>query len=354
MPNRSPNPANRTFSLWVEKLLTFASLLNFSLVAFDLSYTAWRDFFRSDFPGQPYASHLQGILWQIDLAFTVFFGLELLIRTRLLSRRYQVHGFDALMWRWYDLLLLCPFWRWLRIIPVALRLHQAKLINLYPLIDRLIKGFVSSIAVELTEVVVLRVLDQIQDLLRQGDLARWLLRTQEQYIDLNQVDEGQAIAQHLVTLLAYKVLPQLKPDIEALMHHSLTRVLSASPAYSGLQKLPGLGTWSNQLTHQMVAEVSQNTYQALIASLEDPEGIALIQKLLDRFGTTLSTEAQQSQSIDEIQSLLVALLEEIKVNYVQQLSNTDPEALRAETRRLYGETQGMLKKSDKILDSRRF
>jgi hypothetical protein len=276
--------------------------------------------------------------WKIDLWFVGLFGAELLARTIYLCRRYRVTWLDALMWRWFDLLLLLPFWRWLRIIPATFRIDESKLLNLNPIRDRLTKGIVTSVGVELTEVVVLRVIDQIQDLIRQGEVARWLLRSGNAYIDLNNVNEGEAIAQHLVTLLAYQVLPQVKPDLEALMHHSLTRVLSASPAYAGIQKLPGIGNWSNQLTQQMVSEVSQNTYQALIASLEDPIGMELIRRLVNHFGTALKTEAQRG-SINEIQSLLVALLEEIKINYVKRLSATDPEVLRANTKRLYGLTR---------------
>ncbi len=279
------------------------------------------------------------LFWKIDLVFVALFGIELLARTFALSRLDKVTWLDALLWRWYDLLLLLPFWRWLRIIPVLVRLNQAKLVNLKPLSDRLTKGLVTSVAVELTEVVILRAIDQVQALIRQGEVTRWLLRSSggQRYIDLNNIDEGKAIAQHLVTLLAYQVLPQVKPDLEAFMHHTLTRVLSASPAYSGLERLPGIGNWSNQLTQQIVSEVSQNTYQALIAALEDPVGIDLLQRVVDRFGKSLKTQAQQGAS-EEIQVLLVAMLEEFKINYVKRLTEADPEILKADLKKLYGMT----------------
>jgi len=276
---------------------------------------------------------------KIDLAFVALFGIELLARTFALSRINKVTWFDALLWRWYDLLLLLPFWRWSRIIPVLVRLNQAKLINLKPLSDRLTKGLVTSVAVELTEVVILQAVDQVQALIRQGDVTRWLLQSSggQNYIDLNNIDEGKAIAQRLVTLLAYQVLPQVKPELEALMHHTLTRVLSASPAYSGLERLPGIGNWSNQLTQQLVSQVSQNTYQALIASLEDPVGIDLLQRMVDRFGDSLKTQARQGAA-EEIQALVVEMLEEFKINYVKQLTEADPEVLRADLKKLYGMT----------------
>lgn len=280
------------------------------------------------------------LFWKIDLTFVVLFGIELLARTFALSRLDKVTWLDALLWRWYDLLLLLPFWRWLRIIPVLVRLNQAKLVDLKPLSDRLTKGLVTSVAVELTEVVILRAIDQLQALIRQGEISRWLLQSSDgqRYIDLNNVDEGKAIAQHLVTLLVYQVLPQVKPDVEAFMHHALTRILSASPAYSGLERLPGIGNWSNQLTQQLVSQVSQNTYQALIAALEDPVGTDLLQRLVDRFGSSLKTQAQQGAS-EEIQALLVAMLEEFKINYVKRLSEADPEILKADLKKLYGMTR---------------
>jgi len=280
------------------------------------------------------------LFWKIDLGFLVLFGVELLARTFALSRLDKVTWLDALLWRWYDLLLLLPFWRWLRIIPVLVRLNQSKLVNLNPVSDRLTKGLVTSVAVELTEVVILRAINQIQELIRQGEVTRWLLQSPggQRYIDLNNVDEGKAIAQHLVSLLAYQVLPQVKPDIEALLHHTLIRVLSASPAYAGLERFPGIGNWSNQLTQQLVSQASQNIYQALIAALEDPVGINLIQQLIDRFGNSLKTQAQQGTS-EEIQALLVAMLEEFKINYVKRLTEADPEILKADLKKLYGMTR---------------
>lgn len=279
------------------------------------------------------------LFWKIDLAFVALFGVELLVRTYALSRLDKVTWLDALLWRWYDLLLLLPFWRWLRVIPVMVRLNQAKLVNFKPLSDRLTKGLVTSVAVELTEVVILRAIAQVQALIRQGDISRWLLQSSggQSYIDLNNVDEGKAIAQRVVTLLAYQVLPQIKPDFEALIHHTLTRALSASPAYSGLERLPGIGNWSNQLTQELVSQVSQNTYQALIASLEDPVGIDLLQRLVDRFGNSLKLQAQQGAS-EEIQALLVEMLEEFKINYVKRLTEADPEVLKADLKKLYGMT----------------
>ena len=68
--------------------------------------------------------------WIIDLPFVILFATELLGRTFLIKRRYShLSWLEAVLWRWYDLLLLIPIWQWLRIIPVTVRLDQAKLID---------------------------------------------------------------------------------------------------------------------------------------------------------------------------------------------------------------------------------
>lgn len=277
--------------------------------------------------------------WRIDVWFIGLFAAEFLTRTLYLSRRYRrTTWFDAMVWRLYDLPLLLPFWRWLRIFPVLIRLDQSKLINFKPLNDRLLRTFISSIAIELTEMVVLRVIDQMQDSIRQGEVSRWLLQP-GRYIDLNGVNETELIAKHLVEVLVYHVLPQIKPEVEAVLCHSVAQVLNGSPVYAGLQRLPGVSAVSNQITQQVVSDISKNAYDAICSSLEDETGAVLMQRLVSRLGTVFSTELRQNRALDEIQSLTVALLDEIKVNYVKRLEAEDYESQQAQAKRIYEMTQ---------------
>ncbi len=273
--------------------------------------------------------------WKIDLGFTVLFAAEFLARTLYLSRRYHYTSWlDAVIWRCYDLLLILPFWRWLRVIPVTIRLDQAKLINLHTLNYRIVRTLISSIAVELTEMVVIRILDQTQELIHRGELSRWLLQT-NRYVDLNGVNEVEAISKQLVEVLVDHVLPRLRPEIEALLHHSVLQVLNSSPVYAGLQRLPGVSQVSHQLTQQIIADVSQNAYQAVRSALQDETGAALMSQLISRFGEVFGAELKQNQALSEIESLSVDLLEEVKVNYVERLRAEDYEKLRAEKQRIY-------------------
>ncbi|MEM1254842.1 MAG: hypothetical protein AAGI69_20590 [Cyanobacteria bacterium P01_H01_bin.21] len=280
--------------------------------------------------------------WIIDFPFVVLFIVEFLGRTLYLSRRHaNTTWLDAMLWRIYDVALFLPFWRWLRIVPVVVRSNQAQLSHLDPIQGRLNRILISQFAVELTEVVFLRMIDQVQNLIQEGQISRWVfeLTSQQGYIDLNDVNEVQTIAQKISDIVVNRVLPEIKPEVDAVFSHSVTGALAQAPAYKGLQLLPGFTNISTQITQQISAEVSKNLYSALQQALSDEQGAALFTKLIDSFGTHLRDEMRQGNTLEELQGLLNDLLEEVKVNYVERIAENDVETRRADTYRLYSTTQ---------------
>ncbi|MCU0538052.1 MAG: hypothetical protein MUD14_29550, partial [Hydrococcus sp. Prado102] len=90
----------------------------------------------------------------LDFPFFVVFLFDFLVRTFLIARRHTgVSWFDAMLWRWYDVFLLVPLLRWLRVIPVTIRLNQAGLLDLHAIQKQARQGFVANIAEDITEVV---------------------------------------------------------------------------------------------------------------------------------------------------------------------------------------------------------
>lgn len=280
--------------------------------------------------------------WLIDIWFVALFGAEFLVRTLYLSLRYKgTNWFDAMLWRWYDVLLLIPFWRWLRFIPVTIRLNQSRTVNLMPLQSRIVRGILASVAIELTEIVFIRIIDQLQSLIRQGEVARTLLQPESgrRYIDINGVDELQVISQRLITTLVYQVVPQVKPEIEAIIVHTLMAAFNESSIYRQLRSLPGVGNMPTQMSQRIASEVTENVYSALTSSLEDPVGAKLMQSLTSKLADTFRSELSEEQSVEELQYLLATILEEIKINYVRRLSDEDVEDLMEKTYQLYETTQ---------------
>ena len=281
--------------------------------------------------------------WQIDLPFIAIFAIEFLARTYFISRRHRsVTWRAAMLWRWYDIFLLLPFWRLLRILPVTIRIHQAKMPDLQPIRTQISRGFVANFAQELTEVVVIQLINQMQQSITTGELARQLFQSQKQrYLDINNINEIEAIATHLVQITVYKVLPQLQPDLEALLRYNIELFLKQSPLYQGWKQVPGLGNLPAQLAEQLVAELSklvtlgpQDAYEAFKIASEDPVGTKLSSQLVQHFGQALGAELQQQQTWQEIQILLCDFLEEFKINYIQRLSEEDFEKILEQAKEL--------------------
>lgn len=312
-----------------------------------LSEAGWADsmrFFREDIAPLIATNYFRGIgedgrptdnFWLIDRWFIGVLGLEFLLRTIYLSRRYNgTNWLDAVIWRWYDLLFFIPFWRWLRVIPVTVRLGQAKLVNLAFVSNRIRRALVTHFAIELTEVVIIRAIDQVKNLIQGGDVRQFLLRSgssTQSYINLNGINEIEVISQRISALMLDHVLPQVKPDLDALLCHSVNSALQGTPVYQGLLNVPNFERSSDQLINTLVSQFSSQFYGVLKGMLEDEKGAALTQKVLESLGKASRQEAiSQEATVKEIESLLSIFLEEVKVNYVKRLSEEDLEALQAE------------------------
>jgi hypothetical protein len=274
----------------------------------------------------------------IDFPFGAIFALEFLTRTWFISRtRTGVNWLDAMLWRWYDVFFLLPFWRWLRVIPAVIRLQRSRLLPLH-LGDRVQKqisqGIVAGIAEDITEVVVIRIINQLQISIRQGDIGRLLAKhDRDSYIDLNDTNETAEMIKILVHAIVEGVLPKIQPEAEALLQYSLEKAIQQSPAYQGISLLPGGKIAVSTLTKQLVAQ----TYQTFAVTLkvvieEDREFEQLLESLLTNVNQSFVSEIKAKQSLNQLENLLIDLLEEIKINYVERLSTEDVEQVLEQTR----------------------
>ncbi|MCC0175438.1 hypothetical protein I4641_00390 [Waterburya agarophytonicola K14] len=273
----------------------------------------------------------------IDFPFGIFFAVEFLGRTWLISRRHiNISWLDAMLWRWYDFFFFIPGWRWLRVIPVTVRLNQAQIINLNSIQKQLSQGLVAGIAEDITEVVIIRLINQIQSSIRNGDISRLLSQqTANPYVDINNTNETAEIIRILAKVIADRVLPAIQPEAESLLQYSVDKAIRESPAYRGIKLLPGgdrtIINLSNQLISQTYSAFS-STLQAALA--EDEQFDRLLESLVSNLGSSLSNELQAQQSMNKIELLLIDLLEEIKINYVERLSQEDIEDILEQTRSL--------------------
>jgi hypothetical protein len=260
--------------------------------------------------------------WKLDLPFIILFALDYLVRTFSISRRDpNLNWLEAMLRRWYDLFLILPFWRWLRVIPVIVRLNQAELVNLQPFKAQINRDVVANFAQEMTEVIGVRMIDGIQNSINRGDVAKWIFHAENRrpYIDINNTNELRAIASRLIYLSIYDVLPQIQPDVESLLQYIIKSALNQSPVYRQLQNIPGVNILPNQLSENLAKDISQSSYKTLKAAIEDPEVAKLVSELTTNFTKVLEEELQKKHNLQEIENLLIDMLEEIKINYIKDI-----------------------------------
>ncbi len=260
---------------------------------------------------------------RIDILFTIIFGIDLLFRTLSLSRRPDMTWRDAVLWRWYDILLLLPFWRLLRVIPVALRLHQARLIDLSRAQVLMNRFLAENIASEVTELAIIQAFTVAQTSIKQGALREWLSASAQPTVQINDVNEIDELIHQVLTLTVRRVLPTIQPDLEALLRHTITEALAGIPIYREMQRLPGVGQLPHDIAREIVHQVTQAAYGGLSQAIEDQKGRALTSHLTEQFTTSLREELQDRKTLMNVQSLLSDLLEETKLTIVQRLESED-------------------------------
>ncbi len=257
------------------------------------------------------------LFWQIDIIFIGIFAVELLGRTYYIRRHHRNLSWQqAIIRRWYDLILLFPFFQFLRIIPVLIRWHQAKLVNLDVVQSELNRLLVGQIINELTDAVVIQVLQQTQGAVKQGQITRIIssyLKTP--HIDLNNVNEIEVLFELILEIIVYRVIPKVQPDLEAIFRHLFNKALLESPAYRNLKMLPGIGELPAQAIDRVVKEISGSIYTALTKILEDPDSGKLSRRLAENLTQSIGDEMQRGQTVIKIESLLYDLLEEVKATY---------------------------------------
>jgi hypothetical protein len=180
-----------------------------------------------------------------------------------------------------------------------------------------------------------RLINQTKSSVNDGDLARALLDPSGKYIQVSDINKVDAIVNRLLDLSIYKALPQIQPDLEALLRHSVQQAVEQSDFFQGLQQLPGLDALPQETVDSFADYLAQASYGVLVSSYSDLEGRALFDQLSDHFREALLQELRDRATQRELEILLADLLEELKLNYVQRSAQYDPEATLEEADQLY-------------------
>ena len=268
--------------------------------------------------------------WRIDLVFIILFAIEYFARTFWVAKKE-----DDLSWRstmarsWYDILMLIPKARWLRIIPATVRIHKSNLFNLENILTQVTHEPIAYISQRVSLFIIVRIFNQSQEIIKDGTLANLLLSTSQDKV--GEIDKLNIVVDRLIGLTVYKVLPEVQPDLENLLRYSLKGALKESDVYQTLTAIPGIIDLPQSAIEQLADYLAQAAYSVLIDSYTDANGKIIFDSLKDNFASSLKTQLQDQNTQAEIEILLSDLLEEWKLNYVKASKQRNPEATIAET-----------------------
>ena len=265
----------------------------------------WRSI---DASGQP-----TDLSWRIDLPFQLLFLLDIGLRSLRLRQRYPaIRWRDALLRRWIDLPLLLPIGRVLRIVPVTERLSAANLIQLEPLRAVISRGVVALLALELFEVITIRVVDALQQLIRSPQLPQRIRSLcSHQSTDLKAQPELIELLRLWVPLLMVQVGPSLRPQLVELLHHVLRNNLAEGLAPESISRQLASGAVDSLLN------VSRRTGERL--GTQDEVLSSLGTDTLDRFWEELARVLEDGPVLEQSQILMSSMLEELKLSSFRQL-----------------------------------
>ncbi|MEG4530608.1 hypothetical protein [Microcoleus sp. D2_18a_D3] len=322
------------------KLSALVAVVNFLLVLFHFSYLQLRPVYQSFFPGLvKIYDPIKGIdsslanpeylksadqFWRIDTFFIGFFGAEFLMKSLFHTRRKPgVTWFDFLLRRWYEVFLVIPIWQGCRILPVLVRLHKSGLVNLDRAVAQVTYEPVAYLANTMSEYMMVRFINQAKSSIKQGDAAQMLL-AQQPYLHVNQENTIEQITKRILDLTIYKVLPQVQPDLEELLHHNLETTIKQSDFYQMLQNFSPINILPTEMTEQVANYLAQTAVDVVATTYEDDKGRKILDNFSQEFNQSLRRELQDEKTLGELQSLLSDLLEEVKLNYIQGGLKSDP------------------------------
>jgi hypothetical protein len=260
--------------------------------------------------------------WWIDSWFMGFFALDLAARVLWIRQRHRKSWQEALLWRWYDLLLLLPFWRVLRVIPLTIRLHQVGWIHLQPIQKQISRNIAENIAGEVTELVLLQTFRVVQSGIQQGAL-RQLLKQTPAMVEINEVNEVSEMTRRFIEVVTQTVLPKIEPQLAQVVDHLVQQAIAQTPLSKSLFTMPGFGPLSTDLSKQIALQSIQVLRTILTEAANDAEGQKLFQQLGQSALTHLQSGLSQKQTLEEMEQLLITWIEELKLTVVQRIETQD-------------------------------
>lgn len=254
--------------------------------------------------------------WMIDLCFVPLFAIEFLLRGAWGVRHGTYQSWKAFCFaRWYDLVYFLPVGGYLiplgqtgwmhlvRGISVGHRMRRLGLVNPVAFPQR----YVSRVIDLVTDLVSVRLLTNYQQSIQRFELL-------EAVANLTPAQKAMLkdSANEHVEAIVCRVLPQMAPELHAILTYSVQQAVAESPSYQNLRRLPFIGDAVEAHLPDLVSEVLAGTQRALLSAVQDPEHTGLLNQAAEKLVTLAVTEMSRLETEQDLKDFVIDLLEQQK------------------------------------------
>ena len=315
---RTPSPARERIHLWWDLFIIVLVIANLALLLFDSLFLIppLNTAFEAVTPGlhAAYEKNIHANFLSIDLAFVAVFLLDVLAgwAVAIAERRYHRWFFYPFV-HWYDVLGCIPLsgfrlLRVLRVISLLFRLQRLGLIDvrrwyLYGVAAK----YLDILLEELTDRISLRMLDNVQQQLRDSDdLSSSVI---ERVVEPRKQALIREITQRLETM-AGDVYTQNRDDTLRYVRGLVSRTLAESPELQRVSRLP-MGTQLTKGLESSLSDLACHLVDEALVGLRSKEFSALVGHLAESgFDAWSRTDPRTEQITEQVLIDMLDLLKE--------------------------------------------
>ncbi len=256
-----------------------------------------------------------------DLIFVSIYLLELGIRwTIAIVQKTHHRWFFYPFIHWYDVLGCIPIgsFRWLRllrVVSIAMRLQRQGIINLRDTyLYKVLRKYYNILVEELSDRVVINVLDGVQDELRTGNPVTEKIH--EEVLMPRRELIAHWLSQQVNTALESVYGPN-RAALYSYLNRVIAEAIEGDSHVSSLHKIPMLGAPVTEALKETVGEVVYRVFDRVISDISNTDSDELILELSD--GVLANLMAPSEEMSANIQQVLLDAIDVIKASVsVQQ------------------------------------
>lgn len=244
---------------------------------------------------------------KIDLPFLLFFLVEFLVRWIIAIRRKQyIAWFLFPLYNWYDILSLLPvqelrFFRLFRIVSIYIRLKESVFTHVGDdFISKTVKKYSNIIAEEISDMVAIKILSEVQSEIRAGASFNLVI----QAIEPRREAVKRGIVEAISTGLNHK-------DREHRVRELLAETLELSA-----KETPSLAMFPDFLKVQITRDIGVTIYDSLNKTLkmhiESEDGHDDVSDIVDYILDDILQSSGESELAKLIEEILIDFIEKLK------------------------------------------